>query len=349
MAGQRVDYLSWDEYYMSVVALSSIRSVYSNGGACLVDSDHRILSIGCNQAPYTVYDKIPGGLHHFVLSPVSNALFTFKGRRAEFEGGTIYLSDFPTPEDARNLAQARLQKVIYLQDVEESTNKEIANRILDTAKIEVSPYIEGYTRAEYYEFLSQFQTFLKKHLKKSDGPLNSEEYYMGIAILSALRSKDPSTQVGSCLVDENGRILSVGYNGTPHGMNDDLLPWHSNGEITGNLLEVKDPYVVHSEVNVLDNYRGQQDDLSNMKLYLTFSPCNLCTQRLSVVKPKEIIWLMTNPKVSWEYYAMWFSKTGTNYHSYNPEMNWDKASYRALFDETTKVIRKHIGKPGKMM
>lgn len=349
MAGQRVNYLSWDEFYMSIVSLASLRSTYSSSGVCLVDSDHRILSIGCSQAPYTVYDKIAGGLHHFILSPVANALFTFKGRRAEFEGGTIYLSDFPRPADARNLAQAKLQKLVYLQELEKNADREIAEKILDNAGIEMIPYIDDYARKEYAEFLLKFQTLLKKYLKKSDGPLSSEEYYMGIAVLSALRSKDPSTQVGACLVDENGRVLSMGYNGAPSGMSDDLLPWHSNGEITGDPLDVKDPYIIHAEMNVLDNYRGQQDDLSNMKLYLTLSPCDRCVERLSIVSPKEIVWLMPYAKLDWSFYGMWFTMTETTYHSYNSEISWDKDSYRAMFDETTKLIKKYIGKPGKMM
>ena len=349
MAGKRTDYLSWDEYFMSIVALASLRSVYNSSGACLVDSDHRILSIGCNQAPYSVYDRIAGGLSQYVLNPVSNALFTFKGCRSEFQGGTIYLSDFPTPADARNLAQAKLQKIVYLQDKEESEEKEIANIILDAAKVERTSYIDGYTLEEYSEFLVEFQSLLKKYLKKSDGPLSAEEYYMGIAVLSALRSKDPSTQVGSCLVDEKGRVISVGYNGATYGMSDDLLPWHSNGEKTGIKKDVKDPYVAHAEMNVLDNYRGQQDDLNRMKLYLTFSPCMPCTERLSIVPPKEIVWLRTYEKINLSNYARWFSKTETSYHAYNSEIEWNKESYKEFFNETTKVIKKNIGKPGKMI
>lgn len=348
MPGKRTDYLSWDEYFMSIVSLASLRSVYGSSGACLVDTENRILSIGCNQAPYSVYDKIAGGLTNYVLSPVSNALFTFKGRRSEFQGGTIYLSDFPSIEDARSLAQAKLQKIVYLKNIPESEDKEITNIILDAAKVERVPYIKDYSEEEYSEFLIELQSFLKKYLKKSDGPLSAEEYYMGIAVLSALRSKDPKTQVGSCLVDENGRVISVGYNGATYGMSDDVLPWHSRGEQTGVKKDVKDPYVAHAEINVLDNYRGQQDDLNRMRLYVTFSPCIPCTERLSIVPPKEIIWLRKYEKLNLSEYARWFSKTETNYHSYNSEIGWDKQSYNEFINETTKVIKKNIGKPGKM-
>ncbi|MDE5587168.1 MAG: hypothetical protein K2I72_02210, partial [Bacilli bacterium] len=347
MAGQRTDYLSWDEYFMSIVSLASLRSDYGKRGACLVDTENRILSIGCNQAPYSVYDKIPGGLSNYVLSPVSNTLFTFKGRRSEFQGGTIYLSDFPNPDDARNLAQAKLQKIVYLNDIPESEDKEITNIILDAAKVERVPYIEGYPKEDYFDFLNELHSFLKEHLKKSDGPLSSEEYYMGIAVLSALRSKDPKTQVGSCLVDENGRVISVGYNGATYRMSDDLLPWHSSGEETGIKKDIKNPYVVHAEINVLDNYRGQQDDLNRMKLYLTFSPCGPCTERLSSVPLKEIVWLRTYEKLNPSYYANWFSKTDTDYHSYDSEIECTKQFYNEFFNETTKVIKKNIGKPGK--
>ena len=51
-----------------------------------------------------------------------------------------------------------------------------------------------------------------------------DEYFMGLAHLSALRSKDPNTQVGAAIVDENHRVVSVGYNGFPTGVSDDEFP-----------------------------------------------------------------------------------------------------------------------------
>lgn len=349
MAGERKDYLQWDEYFMSLVAMASLRSIYSNGGACLVDSRKRVLSIGSNQAPYSLSDKISSGIGDYLLSPISNTLFTFKGTRKEFEGGTIYVSDFPTIEDARNLAQARLQKLVYLIDKPESVERDLSKKILNHAGIQIARYHPTMESQEYSEFLIDLQTLMRKYIKKSEGPISAEEYYMGVAVLSALRSKDPSTQVGACLVDENGRIISVGYNGTPYGFEDAEMPWHSNGEKNNDLTKMKNPYVVHAEFNTLDNYRGQQDDLSRMKLYLTLSPCNVCTGRLSIISLEEIVWLRTYSKIGSKDYNKWFCKTNTDYHVYDPKMDWSKESYQEYFNETTRVIKKHIGKIGSKM
>ena len=86
--------------------------------------------------------------------------------------------------------------------------------------------------------------------------LNWDEYFMAIAKLSAMRSKDPSTQVGACIVSENNRILSIGYNGAPNGYHDDDFPWEREGDP----LDTKYMYVVHAERNAILNYRGSRKD-----------------------------------------------------------------------------------------
>ena len=60
---------------------------------------------------------------------------------------------------------------------------------------------------------------------KRIGYLSWDGYFMGIALLSAQRSKDSNTQVGACIVSEENKILSVGYNGMPIGCSDDEMPW----------------------------------------------------------------------------------------------------------------------------
>ncbi len=350
MAGQRTNYLTWDEYFISAVGLASLNSVQGDGGACIVDKDHRILSIGSNQVPYSLASKVPKErVLDYTLDSVSNALFSFKGKRSEFLNGTIYVSEFPTPEQAKSIAQAKLQKVVYFKDVPESEEKAITNYIFDRTCIYPEKYIDtGNSEEEYYCFLKDLRDFIKKHLKQKNGEVTPEEYYMSMAVLATLRSKDPSTQVGSCLVDENGRVVSVGYNGAPQGMEDRDIPWHSSGEKTGIKADIKDYYSVHAEVNSFDNYRGQQDDLSKMKIYLTFSPCQLCTPRISVGRPREIVWLREYEKIDFTEYEKWFGAAGTKYHSYNEDKPWNKANYNELVEEATRVIKKNIGKPGKM-
>lgn len=118
--------------------------------------------------------------------------------------------------------------------------------------------------------------------------LTWDEYFMGIAKLSAGRSKDPSTQVGSCIVDENNRILSIGYNDTPNGFNDDEFPWERTGTCPNH---TKYPYVCHSELNAILNYRGSRKDLENAKIYVYLFPCNECAKAIIQSGIKEVIYL----------------------------------------------------------
>jgi dCMP deaminase len=90
-----------------------------------------------------------------------------------------------------------------------------------------------------------------KTLKRTDY-ISWDEYFMGVSALSAMRSKDPNTQVGACIVSDQNKILSMGYNGFPNGVSDDEFPWAREGEE----LETKYPYVTHAELNAILNYRG---------------------------------------------------------------------------------------------
>ena len=99
--------------------------------------------------------------------------------------------------------------------------------------------------------------------KRSDY-ISWDEYFMSIAKLSAMRSKDPSTQVGACIVSNDNRILSIGYNGAPNGYSDENFPWGREG----NNLETKYPYVCHAELNAILNYRGSKKDLEDAKIYV---------------------------------------------------------------------------------
>ena len=111
-------------------------------------------------------------------------------------------------------------------------------------------------------------------MKKSDY-LKWDAYFMGIALLSAERSKDPHTSVGACIVSEDNKILSVGYNGMPRGCSDDEYPWDRNSE---NELDAKYLYVCHAELNALLNYTGT--NMTHAKIYTTLFPCNECTKAL---------------------------------------------------------------------
>ncbi len=129
---------------------------------------------------------------------------------------------------------------------------------------------------------------MKKEINKHRTDyLDWDEYFMGVAVLSAKRSKDPNTQVGACIVSNTNRILSIGYNGTPNGFEDKYFPW----ERSGNFLETKYAFVCHAEMNAISNFKGDKKDLENAKLYVTLFPCNECAKLVIQNGIKEIVYL----------------------------------------------------------
>jgi len=110
---------------------------------------------------------------------------------------------------------------------------------------------------------------------KRSGYLTWDEYFMGVALLSGMRSKDPNTQVGACIVSGDNKILSMGYNGFPKGCSDDDFPWDREADSPEN---AKYFYSTHSELNAILNYRG--GSLEGAKLYVTLFPCNECAKAI---------------------------------------------------------------------
>ena len=117
--------------------------------------------------------------------------------------------------------------------------------------------------------------------------LTWDEYFMAITKLSSMRSKDPSTQVGACIVGHDNRILSIGYNGAPNGFDDTKFPWDREGA----MLDTKYAYVCHGEMNAILNYRGSRKDLENAKIYVDLFPCNECAKLIIQSGIKEVIYL----------------------------------------------------------
>lgn len=121
---------------------------------------------------------------------------------------------------------------------------------------------------------------------KRDDYITWDQYFMGIAIMSAERSKDPGTQVGACIVGSDNRILSMGYNGMPAGCDDDDMPWNREGAA----LDSKYIYVCHAELNAILNYRGS-GNLKGARCYTTLSPCNECAKAIIQSGITEVIYL----------------------------------------------------------
>ena len=110
-----------------------------------------------------------------------------------------------------------------------------------------------------------------------------DEYFMSLAHLSAVRSKDPSTQVGAVIVDSNNKVVGLGYNGFPRGCDDKEFPWEREGEF----LDTKYAYVVHAELNAILNANKL---IENCRLYVSLFPCNECSKAIILSGIKEIIY-----------------------------------------------------------
>ena len=128
---------------------------------------------------------------------------------------------------------------------------------------------------------------MKKINKQRKDYLTWDQYFMGIAKLSSMRSKDPNTQVGACIVSRDNRILSIGYNGSPNGFCDEEFPWDREG----NPLDTKYLYVCHAEMNATLNYRGSRKELEGAKIYVDLFPCNECAKIIIQAGIKEVIYL----------------------------------------------------------
>ncbi len=121
-------------------------------------------------------------------------------------------------------------------------------------------------------------------MKRNDY-ISWDEYFMGIAVLSAMRSKDPGTQVGACIVSDENRIMTVGYNGMPRGCSDDDYPWERRGDV----LDTKYAFVCHAELNAILNYNG--GSMKGSRCYVTLFPCNECAKAIIQKGIAEIIYI----------------------------------------------------------
>ncbi|MCI6704310.1 MAG: dCMP deaminase family protein [Bulleidia sp.] len=120
-------------------------------------------------------------------------------------------------------------------------------------------------------------------MDKRENTLTWDEYFMGLAHLSALRSKDPNTQVGAAIIDENHRVVSVGYNGFPKGCSDDEFPWSRSGGV----LNSKYAFVVHAELNAILN---SPRSVSGCTIYVSLFPCNECAKAIIQSGIKRIVY-----------------------------------------------------------
>ena len=153
------------------------------------------------------------------------------------------------------------------------------------------------------------------------GALSWDDYFMSVAFLSSMRSKDPNTQIGACIVNQEKRIVGIGYNGFPRGCGDHELPWARTSE-SGNELETKYPYVCHAEVNAILNKNSA--DVQGCTLYVGLFPCNECAKMVIQSGIREVVFLSDKYKTSNSMIAS-----------------------RKLFDMAKVKLRQHVPKEDK--
>ena len=154
---------------------------------------------------------------------------------------------------------------------------------------------------------------------KRENYISWDTYFMSIAKLSSLRSKDPSTQVGACIVSSDNRILSIGYNGAPNGFGDEDFPWEREGKP----VDTKYMYVCHAELNAILNFRGNKRDLEESKLYASLFPCNECAKAIVQSGIKEVIYLDNKYKDTDSCIASrrLFDTCGVSYREFNKDVD----------------------------
>uniref|UniRef100_A0A0P4WC24 Probable deoxycytidylate deaminase n=1 Tax=Scylla olivacea TaxID=85551 RepID=A0A0P4WC24_SCYOL len=270
---KRTDFLPWDDYFMAVAFLSAMRSKdpSSQVGACIVNADKKIVGIGYNGMPIGCSDdELPWNKesldplqtkYMYVCHAEMNAIMNKNS--SDLAGCCVYVALFPCNECAKLVIQAGIREVVFFSDKHQQKPETVASKkMLNMAGV----------------------AYRDQNSKRKDY-LSWEEYFMAMAHLSALRSKDPITQVGACIVNSKKKIVGIGYNGMPLGCNDDLMPW---GNSSSNKLETKYMYVCHAGVNAIMNKNSC--DVSGCTLYVALFPCNECAKVIIQAGIKTIIY-----------------------------------------------------------
>ncbi len=138
----------------------------------------------------------------------------------------------------------------------------------------------------YIRAISFHHLIIKQsNVEKRKDYISWDEYFMGVALLSARRSKDPNTQVGACIVNTKNKIVGAGYNGLPIGCDDEEFPWDKQGDF----LNTKYPYICHAELNAILNNIGM--DLQGCKIYTALFPCHECSKAIIQSGITEVVFL----------------------------------------------------------
>lgn len=161
-------------------------------------------------------------------------------------------------------------------------------------------------------------------MSKRNHYITWDEYFMGVALLSAQRSKDPNTQVGACIVNKQNKIVGAGYNGLPIGCSDDVFPWTKEGTF----LDSKYPYVCHAELNAILNNIGMS--LHGCRIYTVLFPCNECAKAIIQAGIEEVIYLSDKYGTTDSFVASrrMFDAAGIRYRKVETRLNAIVLSFR---------------------
>ena len=170
--------------------------------------------------------------------------------------------------------------------------------------------------------------------RKREDYLSWDDYFMGIAILSSQRSKDPNSQVGACIVDQRNKIVGIGYNGFPLRCNDDLLPW---ARVAESQLDTKYPYVCHAELNAILNTNSA--DITGCRLYVSLFPCNECSKLVIQSGIRDVIYLSDkyHDTESCQASRRMFDMAGVTYRPFKPKTQRITIDFQQEAGHVTKV------------
>jgi dCMP deaminase len=186
--------------------------------------------------------------------------------------------------------EEQCKRVLQASIRDQDANVNLSLNVASNSSSSTTATATGTAATEGVELSSSMATtpFAFVSVKKRENALSWDDYFMSVAFLSSMRSKDPSTQVGACIVNTQKRIVGIGYNGFPAGCSDDMLPWARNTE-NGNELDTKYPYVCHAELNAILNKNSA--DVQGCSLYVGLFPCNECTKMIIQSGIREVVYL----------------------------------------------------------
>lgn len=282
MAGEREYILSKESYFVTISLLASKKSnEVIKKGSCLVDSLGYIMSIGSNH-----------GNSNCVMDAINNYTgqdLTIKSTKKYLANSVIYLNHFPEYDECIEMLKYDIKSIKYISDTISDEEKNYIDNNFVIEKVDNNKIIET---KDYLEYIKNNINYNNLYQGDDNNTIDIDSYNMFFAILAANRSKDPRTQVGSSLVDNQDNLLSIGYNGTLIGISEDKIPWDSIGEETNDILKIKNPYLLHAEINALTSFNGFNGRLNGSKMFVTLSPCLECYKNIaSRLNIKEIIYL----------------------------------------------------------